>query len=361
MGPETQAAPDYYVWEVPGKPVVVHLHYDAVDRILHEVMRGFGAVPKRGAEVGGVLIGTIERGDVSVVRVEDFEAVECEYQRGPSYHLSEQDGKEFAETCRRWAPDEARAAYAVGFFRSHTRDGMSLDPEDVDLMNDYFPSPSHIALLIKPYGTKVSTAGFFFREDGAFQQTTPLEFPFRRAELSGEPPAPRRSMVESQMESHMESRMESRMRAPAEPIRQPPPGPAYAVTLPSKSRMRSAIWIPLSFVFLLFGVALGLMIALGRTASPVHDSADFSLGLAITENGGNLSVKWNRDAAAVRASDHGVLEIQDGNDSRPVNLDSAQLYNGSMLYRNASSSVRFRLVVYPRDRVSVIETLDWKK
>lgn len=162
MEAEKQAAPKYYVWEVPGKPVMVYLHYDALDGLLNEVMRGFGAVPKRGAEVGGVLIGTIERGDVSVVRVEDFEAVECNYKHGPSYILGEEDGGAFREACRNWQPDEARPAYAVGFFRSHTREGMSLSPWDLELLDEYFPSPAHIALLIKPYGTKVSTAGFFF-------------------------------------------------------------------------------------------------------------------------------------------------------------------------------------------------------
>jgi hypothetical protein len=59
MATRTQPPPGYYVWEVPGKPVAVHLHLDVLDRIASEVMRGFGAVPKRGAEVGGLLIGIV--------------------------------------------------------------------------------------------------------------------------------------------------------------------------------------------------------------------------------------------------------------------------------------------------------------
>ena len=58
METRTQDPAGYYVWEVPGQPVIVHLRLDVVDRLAAEVMRGFGAVPKRGAEVGGVLIGT---------------------------------------------------------------------------------------------------------------------------------------------------------------------------------------------------------------------------------------------------------------------------------------------------------------
>ncbi len=55
-------------------------------------MRGFGSVPKRGAEVGGFLIGTIRPGVPAIVRIDDFEPVACEYRRGPSYLFTEEDG-----------------------------------------------------------------------------------------------------------------------------------------------------------------------------------------------------------------------------------------------------------------------------
>ncbi len=361
MEPEKQPAPEYYVWEVPGKPVVVHLYYEAVEGLLNEVMRGFGAVPKRGAEVGGILIGTIEPGEISIVRVEDFEPVECEYRRGPSYLLSEFDGAAFRETCLNWQPNEERPAYAVGFFRGHTRDGMSLAAEDIKLLDECFPSPEHIALLIKPYGTRVSMAGFFFRENGVFQEKTPLEFPFRTAELRGEAPPQHKSLIESRVESRAASRaLAAASRETVEPIRQQP-APAYAIATPSQSRMRSAMWIPLSFVFLLFGVALGLMIALGRTAAPAHDDTDFSLGLSIVPVDGNLSVKWNREAPAIHTADRGVLEIEDGTFKKSVDMDAPQLSNGSILYRNSSKKVHFRLVVYPKAHLSVAETLDWSQ
>jgi hypothetical protein len=364
MAARTQGAPGYYVWEVPGKPVVVHIHLDVVDRLLSEVMRGFGAVPKRGAEVGGILIGTIEHGDSTIVRIEDFESVECSYTRGPSYLFSDGDGPGFAAACHRWEPDDSREAYAVGYFRSHTRDGMSLAAEDIEIMDEFFPSPAHVALLVKPYGTKVSAAGFFIREDGVFPETTPLEFPFRRREMTGEEPPPRRSMIERRPRQR-----ELRPLPPApepefepevpEPLRQP--GPAYAVTLPSRSRMRSAMWIPLSFIFLLFGVALGLMIALARGPQSHGDSQDFSLGLSVSKADDNLRVKWDPQMPAIHTSTRGSLEIEDGSYTKSVDLDTAQLQNGSIIYRNSSNTVRFRLIVYPKARLSVVETMEWKQ
>src|ERR1700677_5163334 len=112
MDPSTQAVPGYYVWELPGKPIVVHLQLDLIDRLSAEVMRGFGAVPKRGAEVGGVLLGTMEQGAQTIVRVDDFEVVPCEYKRGPSYLFTADDGAAFDAACAHWEPDSATPAYA---------------------------------------------------------------------------------------------------------------------------------------------------------------------------------------------------------------------------------------------------------
>jgi hypothetical protein len=371
MDPSTQAVPDYYVWELPGKPVVVHLRLDAIDRLSAEVMRGFGAVPKRGAEVGGVLLGTIgpvEDGGHTIVRIEDFQPVACDYRRGPSYLFTADDGAAFDDACERWQPDSSRPAYAVGYFRSHTRDGLSLAPEDLELLEHYFPSPSHIALLVKPFATRVSLASFFFREDGLFQSTAPLEFPFRRRELTGEDAPPRRSMLERvprRREARAEVQSLVRNVPPDEEIADSapvPPGPAYAYTSPAKSRVRAGwVWIPLSFVFLLLGVVLGFQAALTMGGKGAGLGAlDYSLGLTVTKDGANLSVKWDRNAPAIRAAQKGVLEIEDAGYTKPVDLDPAQLGNGSILFTNSSDTVRFRLTVYPQAGVRVTQTMEWK-
>jgi hypothetical protein len=361
MDPSLQAVPGYYVWELPGKPVVVHLHLGVIDRMSAEVMRGFGAVPKRGAEVGGVLLGTIEQGAQTIVKVEDFLAVACDYKRGPSYLFTADDGAAFDDACVRSEPDSSRPTYAVGYFRSHTRDGLSLAPEDIELMEHYFPSPSHIALLIKPFATKVSLASFFFREDGLFPSTAPLEFPFRRRELTGEEAPPRRTMLE-----RVPRRRAVRNIVDEDDVSEPLPSlpePAYAYTTSAKSRVRGGwVWIPLSFVFLLLGVVLGFQAALTMGGKGVGaGTIDYSLGLTVNKEGTNLSVKWDREAPAIKAAQKGVLEIEDAGYTKPVDLDAAQLRNGSILFTNSSRTVRFRLIVYPQARVSVMQTMEWKE
>jgi hypothetical protein len=357
MDPSIQAAPDYYVWELPGKTVVIQVNLSVIDRLSTEIMRGFGLVPKRGAEVGGLLLGTIEQGEKTTVRIEDFESVACDYKRGPSYLFAAADSAAFDDVC-------TRSTTAVGYFRSHTRDGMSLGPEDIELLEQYFPAPSHVALLVKPFATKVSIASFFFREDGLFQSAPPLEFPFRRRELTGQDAPPRRSMLERVPRRRVLRSEQAVSSSPDEEefdIAPAPPAREYAS--PSKSRTRSGwVWIPLSFVFLLLGVVLGFQAALTMGPKAAGGGAvDYSLGLAVTKDGTNLGVKWNGELPAVRSAQKGLLEIEDGGQTKQVALDPAQLSNGSILFTNSSGTVRFRLIVYPQAGVTVMQAIEWKE
>jgi hypothetical protein len=359
METRTQDPAGYYVWEVSGQPVIVHIRLDVVDRLAAEVMRGFGAVPKRGAEVGGVLIGTTRPGVPAIVRIDDFEAVPCEYRRGPSYLFTEEDGRDFEDCWNRLQPSSSPSAYTVGYFRSHTRDGFSLEAEDLELLDQFFPGPSQVALLIKPYATRVSVGAFFVREHGVFPEETPLEFPLRRRELLGEEAPARRPLAEGRR-AERRPRIEENPQTAfgfSEPARDAPP-----VAEPVRAWRSGWVWLPLTFLFLLLGVALGYQLSVTTGARAAASAAqDLSLSLSVKRNDDNLSVTWNRFASSVRAAQKGLLEIDDGGYTKPVSLDAAQLQNGSLIYHNATNSVRFRLTVYPQARLSVVETFEWKQ
>ena len=47
METRTQDPAGYYVWEVPGQPVIVHVRLDVVDSLAAEVIRGLGVVTNR--------------------------------------------------------------------------------------------------------------------------------------------------------------------------------------------------------------------------------------------------------------------------------------------------------------------------
>lgn len=371
MEPNPQPAPGYYVWSPPGTPVVVHIHLDTIDRLSAEVMRGFGAVPKRGAEIGGVLIGVVEPGTPTVVRIEDFEIVPCEYKRGPSFLFTEEEAPRFEATVERWERHGSRPTYAVGYFRSDTREGMRLASDDTDLLEACFPSASTVALLIKPYATKVSMAGFFVREYGSFPPQTKLEFPFRRRELTGEEPPPRRSLYERRQRSRAGAGVAS-MPTPEQPplFADPTPyeapyedsEPTFVTTAPAPARKRTWLWIPLSLIFLLVGVVLGFQAALSTYPQlKAGNSADLTLDLEAVRNGDSITVRWNREASPVRSAQKGELNIDDGGATRQVGLGRADLQTGSVIYQNASPTVQFRLVIYLNDRLSIAESVDWRQ
>ena len=221
-------------------------------------------------------------------------------------------------------PHPARSGQLFATIRAR----FSLTPEDIVLLDRYFPSSGDVALLIKPFTTKVNVASFFFRENGAFQSTAPLEFPLRRSELTGEEAAPYRPMMD-RLPRNSEVRL---VPAEEEIIDTVPVEPVYAV--PPKSRVRSGwVWIPMSFVFLLLGLVLGFQAALTMGPRSGGGPSDFSLGLTVTREGTNLSVKWDREAPAVKAAQKGLLEIEDWRPTKPLDLDVAQLRNGSILSR----------------------------
>ncbi|MBV8842813.1 MAG: hypothetical protein JO307_08380 [Bryobacterales bacterium] len=392
MGTPTQAAREsisgVYIWKVPDKPVAVHLDLDIIDSLLPEVMRAYGAVPKRGAEVGGLLIGSIEHAGSgpALVRVQQVEFVPCVYARGPSYLLTDEDTAAFDQARERWSQDGSRPLYAVGYFRSHTRDGLSLSAEDRELLIRHFSSPAHVALLIRPFAGKPVQAGFFFRENGAFQQQTPLPFIFSRQELGGEAirgreVEPRVALPPAQPEANTGPKPVPRAAsavyasAPRRIIPLPEQSfltaaeddllsQATAVEEPMKKRagLRSSVWIPLCIAMLVIGLAAGLITP--RYLSPISagaNTAPYALSLSVSQDGNSLTVRWNPNAPAIRAALNGILEIEDGGYSKPVDLDAAHLQNGSLIYRNSSRSVRFRLVLSEGARVTLAETADWTK
>jgi hypothetical protein len=409
-----------YVWKPADSSFSVQLQFDVVDRILLEVMRGFGAVPKRGAEVGGILLGTAETvGGRTIVTVEDFEAVECDHAAGPSYILSQADRMLFGEAVERWKPGSDRRIYAVGYYRGHTRDGICLATEDLRLLDELFPSPSAIALVIKPYATKVSMAGIFYREEGAFRpESSRQEFPFRRKELGGGSTGIERLATAARFGQQRvmedprfayavtgEAMAGAGMPGPATPgglaagtLVSPEGGlvapaasglagglagggahttgpvlfqsdiPAAAPLLSSEAPKAKGVrggwvWIPLSFIFMLLGVVVGFQIALSmRPKQPANPWLEaWDMAFQVKRTGEELSITWDPLSPAVRNASRGALIIQSREETRTIDLRGTQLQGGSVVYRGVPDRVIFRLEVYPRERVVVSEIAEFKR
>jgi len=174
-----------YLWAPPQKLLSVSIPLAVIDQLEREAVESFRSLSSRGSEIGGILFGTAPGGSPAAVIVESYQAVECDYSGGPLYRLTE---AELARLDRAIEQRLASGVRAVGFYRTHTRKGLSLDTDDLALFNSRFTDPHHIALLIRPAATKVSMAGIFFSEDGVIHgDASCLEFPFRSSQHEAAP------------------------------------------------------------------------------------------------------------------------------------------------------------------------------
>jgi hypothetical protein len=373
-----------FIWQSADRATAIHLRLEVVDGILYECMRGLGAVPKRGAEVGGVLLGSVTReGSTLRVTVDGFEAVPIEYKHGPSYLFSEDDARLFAETMARLA--SGGGPRPVGFFRANTRDEMELTAEDVHTLEEHFRDPDAVALLIRPYTSKLSTAGFVLPQDGRFLPGTAAagEFPFRRRELEemleaqaapagprvpyrpfampapapqpapAPPSAPPASAPLSAVVAAVQASASQPSSQPAGPS---PTTPAAPLTV-GKRRVRWS-WVPLSSIFLAVGILLGIQATLSMRGV---SSDPYDLKLSLSKSANALTLSWDRRAPAIRAARRGTVSIEDGPAKIVRDLEASELQTGSIVYTPVTTSVHFRLQVFPRERDSITETIDWSQ
>ena len=369
----------FYTWEPEGKSIKVLIDFELVDRLSQDVMRGFGAVPRRGAEVGGVLIGTVEAGEKLVVHIQDFETVPCPHKRGPSYLLTEEDEDLYKQAVERLRQRNDRGLHAIGYFRSHTRDGLALSDEDLQFFARYFPDPNAVALLVRPYATRVSMAGLFFEENGRIEPgQSALEFPFRRKELGGGSPEPlsrddrKVEPIRSQaaaaggfsLPAGFTGAGLSSLSAAAAGgaphsggaglfgqmpgLEARSPGDSFdADPAPSARFKRTWVWLPLSFIFLMLGVLAGFFFAMGGRRGGLNSTSPdvYRLALAVKKEPGALHVTWDRSLPAIRQASGGTLWINESTPkAKEVRLRAADLQSGSVLVR-LDGDAAFRLEV----------------
>src|SRR5215469_3283521 len=149
-----------------------------MDRLDREVVESFRSLEARGAEIGGLLLGTVQESSPFEVFIQSYKVVPSEYKRGPLYKLSPRDLELFEDVLEQGVG--GGAMQIVGFFRSHTRKGLGLDPEDVAIFDKFFPKQYQVALLAKPFATKLTAGAIFIREGRSLRsESSYKEFHFR--------------------------------------------------------------------------------------------------------------------------------------------------------------------------------------
>ena len=401
-----------YLWEPPGKPVAVRIPLELIDRLEHEAVENFRSIEAKGSETGGLLFGSSSPGTPAQVFIEDYQAVACDYSRGPLYRLSEADLARFDEVAER--RNRESGLRVIGFFRSHTRKGLALDADDLAVIEARFGDPLQIALLVRPFATKPSAAGIFVWEDGKMRgESSYLEFPFQSAQLgtraaSDGPGAAKLAAQASPGTARPVTRaqvvpMNSRLKIatpapPAAAVAPPPPTPAAApaaapaatpaaaprpadppapiqaktpeaapaerpaaevkpepavepspasepVTSARAFLSRKVLVIAAAAVLLACSGVLFIYPGLARRSGHPANPAAIPFALHVDRTATDLVLTWSRESDAIRTARHATLSISDGDRQENVDMNLADLRNGSVVYTPMTGDTSFRMEV----------------
>jgi hypothetical protein len=84
-----------------------------------------------------------------------------------------------------------------------------------------------------------------------------------------------------------------------------------------------------------------------NAAAPAKPPVSPPLGLSVSDEGGQLQIRWNPTSSAVTSAARGMLEINDGSEKVIVPLEETRLRGGSFDYTRHSEGVSIRLAVEP--------------
>jgi hypothetical protein len=78
-----------------------------------------------------------------------------------------------------------------------------------------------------------------------------------------------------------------------------------------------------------------------------------ALQVALQDVGGQLAIQWNTKVPPIREAESGVLEIQDGDRKRVLNMTGPEIRSASIVFSRQSGRVTVRLKVnLPRGRTA---------
>jgi TonB family protein len=380
----------YFDWDPAGSPVSIHMHMEALAGLVRDVAEGFKSLPRRGLEVGGLLLGRVEAGERPTVWIERYQRISCEHKFGPQFVLDESDKAELEKAAAGIL--EGGELAVVGLYRSHTREGFQLEEPDFDLVRRYFSDASDLILLIKPESATDISARFYVHDKDGGAQTAGDPFPFRGRiiESTGGVEAKadeKPEEVQAESVSHERPRrlvpdfvpspvvpsvnapsvgtpsvgtpsVGTPLHAEGNPVETGPPQflfpprdrVLYEEEEPPSVGDRLKKWLPLVALMLLAGGALWWFSQPGSHQSPSAAAVTSAeparpLGLSVEPMGQEWRVSWNPSATALHDARSVQLFVREGDDQNRIDLAPRDLAAGIYKYRPTGNDVTFRLEV----------------
>jgi hypothetical protein len=319
-----------------------------VFRLRHLVIEGFTSLPRRGLEVGGILIGSEQGSDL---QIDDFQEAPCEHQFGPSYAMNGTD----RENLTALLAQPRETGRVIGFFQSFTGREPLIEQADEILFGEQFPRGDFLFLRLQPLSAQKCLASSRFFRDGVLQP-----------EIEGSifvfgPGMPAFTQPASADEPHADE-----VPSPAMKQEAPDPTPALPGDEPARGTVLLPSWEPaaprtavtgshtlpmpvLAGLAALLGAA-GMYVVKSRpaTAPPVQ-SQWAELHLDARPFAEKVLITW--DSAAGSLQDvGGTLNLADAGTDRNVPLGRSQIAAGRYEYTPGRSDVAIRLTVTEKGR-----------
>ncbi len=175
---------------------------------------GLIALPRRGIEVGGILVGEAHLGDI---QIQTWEEVLCEHRYGPSYALSPSDREALGELL---AARPEGTPQVVGFFRSFTSRDPMIEEADEAFVGEHFPEGDFVYLMLQPLSPLECLATFRFFHNGLLvPETEDPPFAFDPSRMRAMQPRVEEPVVE---EPVLEQNADRDVEHNAEPLLLPP-------------------------------------------------------------------------------------------------------------------------------------------
>lgn len=342
----------YFAPRVPDSSPAVQISLSLIHRLGFEALEAFKSVPKRGLEIGGILLGQVLPGPtddfLQTIFVQDYEGIESEHEQGPSYLLSERDKLLFEQAVSRRRNQPSGELRPVGFFRSQTRGGFDFDEHDIGIAQSLFSREPSVCLLIKPSADGNSQSRIGIWNDAVLESFE--AFPFKAAALR-DGGFPITSVPE-----------ENTPPASAElPAAIPEPRHEAAVA-GSRPANWQGTWVRDSAVLL--GLAAALLFAAFLTRSAGHTTAPSgptrqaelegaNISLNVERRNGSAVLTWDRSSHDVQQAESATLVILDSGKRQELHLDRTELETGRIVYVPGSDDVSFRMQLFAPGHSSI--------
>jgi hypothetical protein len=310
-----------------------------------EVIEGFKALPKRGAEIGGALLG--RRGPEGEFFIESWQPLAIEHRVGPSYILSEGDVALWAEFVKGARTGVERF---IGIYRSQTRPGLGITAEDCAIVEKFLPREDGVLLIVKPLSVSESVATFYFCDGGAIidaaAESREFEFGGKAipagAALTEPPELPRAAPANPAAASS----------AGAPKIGNNEIGTSQSGTnQPGTNQRWTSVLLPASAI--LAGATLGFY-AHSRSGGAAEDpiraaytaesrTGNFSLRAERLSEG--IRLTWNSRAPVLAGAVGGAVLIDDSGWRAQQQLTPEELRSGSLMWKPKSEQTEFEMRV----------------